>query len=896
MDNQTNISTQSSGDSNQLPEGYTVSSTPFQAPAQSNTSQQSELPDGYTIGSTPFQNGKPQTGMQKVTGGLEAQTGSDWDSPILGNTISGAVKSAAGGLGNILDMVNHALSPNSNVNNPITQSDKVRAQSIAQSYQSAHPTATPEQVSQYVNQKSTQGLSTHVQSAADWLRSAGQPSGFWQNVGALGEQTVELLGLDGLSKLITVPAKAAEGVAVIDSAQHAAQLSKVATVLQNNPKIAGLVAVGLQASKDAVMMGGQTYAHTEDAGQAVTSGLVGGAVGGVVGGIGAIASSVLEKGGQAAEDVNSIRNAAQNAPTANAVERQLDSRVKGALQPTSDAAQNAIDNANNVLDEAQQTQGTLAYNAPSNEQITNAAKQQVQNVHANLMTEYGNGMDTLKKIAQGQTLDYAGSPLQQAAQSLLKQGSEESKTLDTAFDVNRPGSDGANKMLDLLANPEKIPVKGTEPTPTLYDASGNAINMNPQAPSIQMGMQELVDRRKQIGELLRKTGWQTDEQLSDRDIYKTLLQGTDDSIQKLLAQTGNPEAISTLQNMNNNYRTGIQRFDNTDIQAILKGNSDSVQKRMLAGNTSIADINNLRDTVGKGTFQLLSDDMAQRFAADSISPKTGALDFSNLLTKWNAIDPAKRDALFGSSMNAEFLENAIKAVQNVTGSEVIPQSEQIIKDTSKQIADILGNGNIDNLLKDTTRVKNLSSLIGPDAMGELGKSVLQNKLREASTNVYGSVGNIDTKKFLSFVDSLKNAPEVRNALFPDTTDAANAYKQAIAKVKNIDTAKFFTKLGIGAGLTGTVGAAGSLVGHALMAMALTGGAEAGAVKLVPRASSFLDELANSKQAWGILSGLNSIAKSPGTRAAGKAAKYAAGLTAGKAASWVNSTKSSLSGQ
>ena len=36
-------------------------------------------------------------------------------------------------------------------------------------------------------------------------------------------------------------------------------------------------------------------------------------------------------------------------------------------------------------------------------------------------------------------------------------------------------------------------------------------------------MQKLVDTRKSIGEKLRNTGWQTDEQRADRDIYKKLL-------------------------------------------------------------------------------------------------------------------------------------------------------------------------------------------------------------------------------------------------------------------------------------------------------------------------------------------------------------------------------------
>jgi hypothetical protein len=863
MDN--NISTQSQSPTGTQISGLPVGATVDAQPYNSQQATPTGLPPGATVDDQPYFAPQtpqtPQTGMQKFTSGLENGQG-----PIIGNMMSGAVKSAAGTIGNVMDMLNHGLNPNSGVSAPVTQMDKVRAQSISDSYKSAHPTATPDQVSQYLNQQANAPISTHVQAATDWLRSSGQPQGFWEQVGSLGEQTVELLGLDGLSKLITVPAKAGEAAQVIDSAQHAAQLSKVATVLQSNPKIAGLIAVGLQASKDALLMGGQTYAHTEDPNQAITSGLVGGAVGGTLHGIGAIASSVLEKGGQAAEDVNSIRNAAQNAPTGNEVNNQLNDKVNDAFEPAIQKARDSTVNAYGDIAKAQQAQIDAAAKAPSNESITEETQKAVQAAHDKLMSDYQTGLNSLNDVAEGQTLAYDGSPLKQAAQSLLKQGSGESRALDTAFSVNRPGSEGANLMLSKLANPS--------------------------VPGIQLDMQELIDRRQQIGELLRGTGWQTDEQLADRDIYKNLLQGTDNSIQQLLKQSGNEEAVNTLKNMNANYKAGIGNFDNTDVKALLKGTSDSVQKRMLAGGTSLADINTLRNTIGEKAFQQLSNDSVSRMAADSVSPATGELDWNGFFKKWNGISDESRTAFLGASDVGKSLQEAIDKVLAVNKSGVIPWSEQTVKDATNDMSNLLKNGDISSLLKDTNRVEELRKVVGDQAMGELGQSVIQNKLREASTNINGQVGNIDTRKFLAFIDSLKNSSEVVNGLFKPTPETAAAYNQVVSQVKNVHNAKLFTKLGLGAAGLG-VGAAGGLLGHVFLALEAGAGGAAGLLAKEP-ILNFLDRLANTPLAWNTLKALDNIGNNAVTKTAGKVGRYAVSNAA--ANGWKQATTNSLSGK
>jgi hypothetical protein len=177
------------------------------------------------------------------------------------NLVTGAVKSGAQVLGTILDLVS---SPG-----PLADLD---------------PNKTN------VNPKAT----AHIKDAADWLRSGTEPKGFLENVGAIGEQVLEYMGGGELLRLVG-PARAVAGAArAVETGEHLKQAQQVATVLKNNPKIAGLVSIGLKASKDALVQGGQTYLHTEDPTQAAIAGGIGGGVGALAEGAGA-AGRYLQK-------------------------------------------------------------------------------------------------------------------------------------------------------------------------------------------------------------------------------------------------------------------------------------------------------------------------------------------------------------------------------------------------------------------------------------------------------------------------------------------------------------------------------------------------------------------------------------------------------------------------
>lgn len=191
-----------------------------------------------------------------------------------GEVAGGAIKSAGQVVGTLLDMVRGRP--------PAT---------AAWAYKTQHPGVTDEEAQQAVNAdyaKTFGGrMSAHVQDAANWLREGSQPEGLWEHLGAIGEQVMEYMGTDGLLKLVGGPVTAvAEGGRAARTAEDLKNAQQVSATLAKNPKLAGLLAVGAKATRDALGMGAQTYLHTEDPGQAAAAAVTGG---------------VLRAGGEAAE-------------------------------------------------------------------------------------------------------------------------------------------------------------------------------------------------------------------------------------------------------------------------------------------------------------------------------------------------------------------------------------------------------------------------------------------------------------------------------------------------------------------------------------------------------------------------------------------------------------------
>jgi len=279
----------------------------------------------------------PQTGMQKLTDTSHDE--GSWlvknfpETKIFSGMGSGAINSGAHLLGNVLDMIATPAAP-----------IQLSPTSGPHAKEPQQPTQTP--VAQYVDK--------HLHDAATWLRSGGQPTGFWQNVGAAGEQMVELLGTDGLLKL------AGPAAGALETGEHLKQAQQAAGFLASHPKIAGLVAVGLKASKDALMMGSQTYGHTGDTTQALESAAVGGTLSAGAAGASKAVKSMASMGPKtlnvAGEEIPALASQVEksgmpNASGAEGAPKIQQAQQAGAQRVIGHTAQDATENVLNQINE-----------------------------------------------------------------------------------------------------------------------------------------------------------------------------------------------------------------------------------------------------------------------------------------------------------------------------------------------------------------------------------------------------------------------------------------------------------------------------------------------------------------------------------------------------------------
>lgn len=665
--------------------------------------------------------------------------------------------------------------------------------------------------------------------------------------------------------------------------------------LQKYPILARLAGAGMDALRQGLVQFEQTGLKGGTDKEALESGANMAGTSAVLGGVLGAAGGLLQKGREAADNAAALRASAEQAPTGVEANQAFQQTAENAIQPTIEHAQGVQDAAQQTLDQAGQDVGQLAVNAPEHEAITASTQKATKNAYEALGNEFEKGRNQLIDLGEGHAVDYEGSPLHQAAQELTESGKKAMDPLDEAFAKSRPGSEKANAMLEKLIDPygEKE-LQETIDAGTKTDAEGNkvlsqkaqdaqkeldAIAEKKQNNPIQLSVEGLLDRRKLLNERLRNTGWMTDEQRADRQVYRRLIQGIDDSLQSIMDQTGKPEATDILKNMNQAYKTGISRFDNPDVEALLQGKTNDVAKRLMGGQTSVDDINTVRAAIGDDAFNKLSDSSLSRMVADSVDKNTGEFSFKNFFRKWDNISPQVRDAMFKDAIGRDTIDRAIEATQRVNASEVIPETQQAIDDATKTMKNILGNGDVSSLIKDPSRVQSLAQMVGPEGMGELGHTILQNQLREAATNKAGKVGQVDTGKFLNFIASLKDSPEVVDALFKPTPETSAAYDKLLNSVHNVDRVKEMVKLGVLVPSIGAAGgAAGGILGHSLFSVIL-GATAAEGTGFFKAAREALDHVANSKAMWSALKTAQTASESPTAEGANTVSRAVAGKIA-----------------
>ncbi len=668
-------------------------------------------------------------------------------------------------------------------------------------------------------------------------------------IGYGGETLLEFVMGDEALKTLSLSEKLAKSASIAKALEGSPRLMKAlqlgvnvgkagvalspeeAALVAKYPVIARLVGAGMDATRAGIVQGGQTVAHGGSVAQGVKDAAVMAGTSGALGAVTGAAAGVLGRGARAARTIQEANKIAETAPTGAQVSGQLADTVNGAFDAPRTAAANQLGDATGKITD-------LAQDAPDNSSITESAQDMAKQAQKAMHDKYAAGVSDLSKYTKGQTTPYLDSPLHKAAQAIAETGAGDAKPLDEAFSQTRPGSPRANRMVDLLANA----------------GPDDAIDMNTD---------ELIQRRQQLGERMRNLGWATGEDRADRAIYGKLIGGIDGTISQLADQTGNPDAVNRLSQMNSDYKQSVGLFKNRDVQSLLKGNSNDVAARLMRGDTSLDDIDAVRKTLGDQNFQQLGSDSLKRIAADSVAPD-GTLDYSGLVKRWNCINPNVRSAMFGDSADA--FHDALNQATGATAN---------LKTVNDTVADLLGNGKVDSLLKDPTRIQAVASAVGPDGMKALGQSVLQSKIAEASTKLDPKTGQIVKASFnpdqlLNWWAKLKDSPEVVNALFTPDAESATAYNKLMGDMGQAASVKRLVKYSV---LPLTFGTAGVVrgAGPALIAGLAGLGAEG-----FGSARNLLEHIANSPAIWSTLRAAGDVANGPVAGGVAKVSRIGAG--------------------
>jgi hypothetical protein len=198
------------------------------------------------------------------------------------------------------------------------------------------------------------------------------------------------------------------------------QISKVAKVFENSPRLMRATQIGAEALRQGTVQAVQTEAKSGgDVKKAAEEGGTMAGVSAALGGAGAVASGLLSKAGKAAQTVETL--------------------------------------------------GKVAEAAPAKEDVTEAAKSAIDSAKKEMHTNYDKGVQDIASRLKGKSLPMEGSPLEAKATELKKTAAEypEGLTKEQAESLKGliPGTKRGQKLLETLT---EIPKEGTK-TPLTID-------------------------------------------------------------------------------------------------------------------------------------------------------------------------------------------------------------------------------------------------------------------------------------------------------------------------------------------------------------------------------------------------------------------------------------------
>lgn len=465
-----------------------------------------------------------------------------------------------------------------------------------------------------------------------------------EGIAAMNAQSSQLAG-NGLDKLIGYGGEnlieflaGDEALKGLSLADRLAKSAKIAKMLENSPKLMRALQFGAAVTKETAQLGPEEQALLKSQPLLARALLRAGVNAGHAAAVQTALTAAKTQGGAKERAGAAVKEGAGMGAGAAIIGAPLEG-IGAALSRGAEAAKTA------------QAMTEEASKAPGQIDITEQAQTLARNAERTMHDRYEKGVQDMSHWLGGAEMDYEGSPLHKAAQSLAEQGVNEEKPLDAAFSQTRPGSKGANKMVDMLANPggeEEAAEEGAAAPKAegleTFEPQAEETPKEPQEP-IKLDVNELIERRQLLGERMRSLGFVTAEDRADREIYGKLIQGIDDSIKQLGDESGNPRVSQRLEQINTEYRQQRALMKNKDVQSLLKGNVGDIAARLARGETARDDIDAVRKFIGDHNMGSLGDGIMQRWIADATAD--GKFDPEKLLKQWNKVKPEVRNELFG---------------------------------------------------------------------------------------------------------------------------------------------------------------------------------------------------------------------------------------------------------
>lgn len=431
----------------------------------------------------------------------------------------------------------------------------------------------------------------------------------------LGDEAVKGFSLaDQFKQISQVAGIFEKSPRLMRALQMGADITKAAGMLgpeeqaaiKKSPILAHLVGAGMDAVRQGAVQGAQTLTKTGgDVGQAAKEGGVTAGISAVLGGAGGTVARALEKAGTAAEAGKGLNEVAKNAPT----------------EP----------------------------------EVTNAAKSAVDSVEKSMHDKFETGIQDLKQRLSGASVPNENSPIATGAKQLMKPAAPAAHELVTA------AKEASGERLDQ-------PVKDL---------------LNKAASSKQpWTVDDLVDFRQSV----RKLADSYDMGDPNARALRQLMPSVDDTIGKLAEQSGDTTAKSDYQALRNDYKNTVKYFQpqpsskpadqlayNT-TKVLRSGTKDDIGKYLLSGGNIRAKIGAVNDLLGPDKTKDLGKDIFSTMVKDS-STNAGAVNPANLLKQWNKIPDQAKTTLFDTASNDQAIE------QLMTDAKSAAQIQHIIRGT-----------------------------------------------------------------------------------------------------------------------------------------------------------------------------------------------------------------------